>query len=251
MLDRSFGAPPERSQQRAQSPRSGGGQSTGRSAVPKSEGGGSRDGGSRGDGARLSGGSRSAPDSNRSNGSNAAESDTSQRRAVPAYSRPRDGRPVSGDAVARRGYPVPPINNIYYYPYYYPYGFWGPGYGYGLGYLYYDPFYFGSFGYYGGGYGYPYSGGGGYYGGGGGYSQSYRDTGGLRLKIKPREGQVYVDGYFVGDVDSFDGTFQKLNIDGGNHRIEIKADGFEALQFDVLITPGETVTYKGEMKRIQ
>ena len=200
----------------------------------------------------MSGGSRSAPDSSRSTASSADNNDSTQRRAVPVYSRPRDGRPVSGEAVGRVGYPVPPINNIYYYPYY-PYGFWGPGYGFGLGYMFYDPFYYGGFGYgYGGGYygggGY---GGGGYYGGSGGYSQSSHDTGGLRLKIKPREGQVYVDGYFVGDVDSFDGTFQKLNIDGGGHRIEIKADGYEPLQFDVVITPGDTVTYKGEMKRIQ
>ena len=28
-------------------------------------------------------------------------------------------------------------------------------------------------------------------------------------------------------------------------------EGYELLQFEVLITPGETVTYKGEMKRIQ
>ncbi len=52
-------------------------------------------------------------------------------------------------------------------------------------------------------------------------------------------------------VDSFDGTFQRLGIEGGGHRIELKAEGYEPLQFEVLITPGETVTYKGEMKRIQ
>ncbi len=62
---------------------------------------------------------------------------------------------------------------------------------------------------------------------------------------------MFVDGYFVGEVDSFDGAFQKLTLDGGGHRVEIKAEGYEPLQFEVLITPGETVTYKGEMKRIQ
>jgi hypothetical protein len=260
MSDRTSGAPPARSDQRAQSPRSsGGGQSTGRSAVPRGEGGSSsRDNGGR-EGGRVASGSRSASESNGSTGSSrsSADGDATQRRAVPAYSRPRDGRPVTGEAVARSTYPVPPINNIYYYPYYYPYGFWGPGYGFGLGYMFYDPFYYGGYGYgypgygYGGGYGGGGYGGGGYYSGGGGYSQSNHDTGGLRLKIKPREGQVYVDGYFVGEVDDFDGTFQKLNIDGGGHRIEIKADGFEPLQFEVVITPGDTVTYKGEMKRIQ
>ena len=79
----------------------------------------------------------------------------------------------------------------------------------------------------------------------------YRDNGSLRLKINPKQAQIFVDGYFVGVVDSYDGSFQKLGLDGGGHKIELKADGYEPLEFEVLITPGETVTYKGEMKRIQ
>ncbi len=171
---------------------------------------------------------------------------------MPTYCRPGDGRPVSGVAVERGSVPPRSGGDIFYIyrPYYYPYGFWGTNYGFGLGYLYYDPFFYGGYSPYGYGSGY-----GGYgYGGGyssGSYSQTYRDTGNLRLKIKPREAQVFVDGYFVGVVDSFDGTFQRLSLDGGGHKVEIKAEGYESLQLDVLITPGETVTYKGEMKRIQ
>jgi hypothetical protein len=164
-------------------------------------------------------------------------------RAVPAYSRPRDGRTPTGTAVNRRTPIVRDGDIRYYYPGYGRY-YW-PGYGFGIGYYSYDPFWFDPYfdPYYGGG----------YYGGTGGYSYSrgYRDTGSLRLKIKPREAKVYVDGYFVGEVDSFDGLFQKLAVDAGAHRMEIKADGYEPLEFEVLITPGETVTYKGEMKRIQ
>ena len=173
-----------------------------------------------------------------------------ERRAVPAYSRPRNGRPISGEAVNRGTVGVGVGNDIFYIyrPYYYPYGFWGSNYGYGLGYLYFDPFWYGGYG--GGGYGYSGYGGSGYYSSGG-YSQTYRDTGNLRLKIKPREAQVFVDGYFVGVIDSFDGAFQRLALDGGGHKVEIKAEGYEPLQLEVLITPGETVTYKGEMKRIQ
>ena len=78
----------------------------------------------------------------------------------------------------------------------------------------------------------------------------YRDNGSLRLKsIRSRHRSSST--VFVGTVDSFDGAFQKLGIEGGNHKIELKAEGYEPLQFDVLVTPGETVTYKGEMKRIQ
>ena len=54
------------------------------------------------------------------------------------------------------------------------------------------------------GYGYGYPGDYGYAGGGGGggysVSQSYRDNGSLRLKINPKEAQIYIDGYFVGST---------------------------------------------------
>ncbi len=212
--------------------------------------------GSRGDGSTAASARPAGAQSAVANG----DSSVPERAAVPAYSRPRDGRPVTGQAVERGS--VYPGNGggVTYYPghYYYPYGFWGSGYGYGLGFLYYDPFWYGGYapGYYGGygynGYGYGGYGYGGYgYGGSGGYSQSVLETGSLRLKIKPRNAQVFVDGYFVGEVDSFDGVFQKLGIESGGHKIEIKADGYEPAQFDVLVAPGETVTYKGELKRIQ
>ena len=169
-------------------------------------------------------------------------------------SRPRGDHPVTGVATSRGSVTRPGSDVIYVYrPYYNPWGFYGSGLGYGLGYLYYDPFWDSGYGYGGYGYGSGYYGGGyggGYYGSGG-YSQTYRDTGSLRLKLKPREAQVFVDGYFVGVVDSFDGVFQKLQLDGGGHQVEVKADGYEPLQFDVLITPGETVTYKGEMKTVK
>ena len=185
--------------------------------------------------------------------------DSPSRNAVPAYSRPSDGRQGTGTAIDRPyGYYGGGNSTtiVYRYPSYYGNYFY-PGYAFGLGYFYdpswYDPYYYG--GLYGGGYG------GGYYGGGTAYGGGYQGTGStsygggpqgsLRLKIKPREGQVYVDGFFVGAVDDFDGTFQKLNIDAGGHRIEIKAPGHETISFEVLITPNETVTYKGELPRVQ
>ena len=176
------------------------------------------------------------------------------RRAVPTYARPRDGRPITGTAVDRPAgyYGGGGGNNSIYYPYYYSsypyYRYYYPSYGFGLGFYdfgWYDPYYYGGYsgGYYGGGYG------GGYPGGYSSGTSSYGrgPTGSLRLKIKPRDAQVYIDGYLVGVVDDFDGMFQKLGIDGGGHRVEIKAPGHETISFDVLITPGETVTYKGEL----
>lgn len=200
-------------------------------------------------------------------GSSAAGTDAAsdRRRAVPAYSRPNNnGRPVIGTAVERRG--RPPVSGgvggyyQYYDPYYrfgshysrYPYGYYAAGYGFGMGYFY-DPGMFGYYSPYGyGGYDPYYGGGGGGGGSYGGYSRDrYRDVGSLRLKVKPENGQVYVDGYYVGEVDSFDGVFQKLPIEAGAHRIEIRAPGYETVQFEVMVIAGETVTYKGELKRVQ
>ena len=183
--------------------------------------------------------------SGRSAGSGERASDPSQR-GGPTYTRPRDGRNPTGTAVDRQ-YPYGGGGsgaNVYYYPSPGYYGrYYYPGYAFGLGYLYdpgwYDPYYYG-----GGGYG-P-----GYYSGGGSSSYGYGPTGSLRLKLRPRDAQVYVDGYFVGLVDNFDGVFQKLSIDAGGHRIEVRAPGYETTSFDVLITPGETVTYKGDMRRV-
>ena len=193
---------------------------------------------------------------------------------MPAYSRPRDDKKAIGTAVPRTG-PVPdddhnhhggyypyypgyiydPYYSFYYDPFYSArYGYWAPyGYGYGLGYFSYDPFLFGAFGYpYSGGAYDPYS-----YGGGGGggstsassSSQVYPGSGSIRLKVKPRNAEVFIDGLSVGTIDSFDGVFQRLDVQAGPHKIELRAEGYQTEQFDVIVTNGETVTYKGDMKR--
>ncbi|HUF23077.1 MAG TPA: hypothetical protein VMN81_03035 [Vicinamibacterales bacterium] len=178
--------------------------------------------------------------------------------AVPAYSRPRGDRSVRGQAVDRGDTPLPSRGGTFYYSPYYgydgygynSYGYYGRGYGYpyrfgyypmytGFGYIYYDPFW-GSPGYYG------------YGASGGGYSnrddRDY-DIGSLRLKVDPSHAEVYVDGLFRGIVDDFDGVFQRLKLEAGAHRLEIRAAGFQTLVFDVLVTPGETTTYRGDLKR--
>ena len=69
--------------------------------------------------------------------------------------------------------------------------------------------------------------------------------------MRPRFAEVYVDGYFVGVVDQFDGVFQRLHVETGAHRIEVRAPGYETLTFDVRITPDHGTTYQGELKRVQ
>ena len=244
-------------------------------AAPRSEhvdqrrgGGGGGGGGERAvpRGSAASGGS-----TNSSAGSHGNQRGDGNNHVDSGSARPRDGRPAVGTAVDRRvaapghgggvyypGVIYDPYYAYYYNPYYYGpaySSYWSPyGYGFGLGYFAYDPFLFGGYGSYSGAYGYggygydPYqAGGGGSYGGSSG--SGYRGVGSLRLKVKPSDAQVYIDGYYMGVVDSFDSSFQKLTVEEGAHKVEVKAEGYKPVQFDVMIVPGETVTYKGELPK--
>jgi hypothetical protein len=164
--------------------------------------------------------------------------------------RPREGRATVGTAVPRGSVPRPPrpehpiVVVPPYYGSYWPWGFGGLGFaGYYGGYYsgFYDPFYPYDEGYgYGGysGYGYPAS----------SYTAGFE--GALRLKIRPRDAQVFVDGYYAGIVDDFDGVFQRLRIEAGPHRIEIRAPGFAPLTFDVRVRFDETTDLEGELQRL-
>jgi hypothetical protein len=67
--------------------------------------------------------------------------------------------------------------------------------------------------------------------------------GALRIVDAPRDAQVFVDGYYAGVVDDYDGVFQHLNLEAGSHHIEIEAGGYPPFAFDVSIVPGRTITY--------
>jgi hypothetical protein len=128
------------------------------------------------------------------------------------------GRPFYGSSFAfgfYAGYP-------YYYPYYYPYGYAGY-----YGYPYYP--YAGAYAPYGGGYAVAE-----------GLSTSY---GHLRISDAPEHAAVYADGYYVGTVDDFNGSFQHLNLEPGAHHIDIRPQGQPPISFDVNMQPGETITY--------
>jgi hypothetical protein len=94
-----------------------------------------------------------------------------------------------------------------------------------------------------------------YYGSGGYYPYGYtprgyydpipgRPYGGLRITGFPREAQVFADGYYVGIVNDFDGIFQAVNLEAGPHRIEIVEPGYQGVQFEVMIQPGRTTTFR-------
>ncbi len=123
----------------------------------------------------------------------------------------------------------------------YGYPWWGyGGIGFGLYGGYYGPYGWYDPWWYGGAYPSAYPG---YYPG------RYRE-GEVRLEVKPRQASVYVDGYYAGIVDDFDGLFQRLHLESGGHHIEIRLDGYQTLTVDLHVQPGRTVTYRGQLKKL-
>jgi len=75
------------------------------------------------------------------------------------------------------------------------------------------------------------------------------NLGGLSFDITPRDAQVLVDGNLVGTVDQFSPSSQPLGLSPGRHRLQIEAQGYRALSFDVDITSGQVLPYQGAMER--
>jgi len=191
-------------------------------------------------------------------------------------SRSRDGRAVTGVAGPRTNSTTPIVGPFWYpwyssglnwhygYPYYNPwingsnhwtwgrYGLWYDPF-FSVSYIY-DPWFYdysgmgfyGSQGYYGG---YP----GGYSGGSSSSSVPMKqdESGSLRIRVKPNNAKVYLDGSLVGTVDDYDGFTGHLAATAGTHQIELRADGYEPLTMTVNVEANKTLTTRASMKSIK
>lgn len=113
----------------------------------------------------------------------------------------------------------------YYYPTFHRaslwYDPWGPGfYGYG-------PYY----------YQYPIYG-----------PRRYDASGSVRVEVQPRHAEVFVDGYLAGTVDDFDGVFQRLNIEPGDHEIVIYLEGHRPFSQRFYLQPGKSFNIRHTME---
>jgi hypothetical protein len=67
--------------------------------------------------------------------------------------------------------------------------------------------------------------------------------------VDPEDAKVYVDGYYAGKVDDFDGFNQRLYVLRGQHEILLKRDGYRSIRYRVYIVPGETTKIEHDMTK--
>jgi hypothetical protein len=74
-------------------------------------------------------------------------------------------------------------------------------------------------------------------------------SGELRFDVKPKDAEIYADGFYVGLVDDFNGS-QHMMLTQGQHHLVLKREGYETVDFNLPVDSDKTVTYRGALKKL-
>jgi hypothetical protein len=106
------------------------------------------------------------------------------------------------------------VGGYFYDPYFGPYPWWGPS-------------------------AYPYP-----------YYPVYDNRADVRVLATPKDAAVYVDGYYAGVVDDFDGVFQRLPLSPGAHEIVLFREGYQTAHQRLHLSPGSTYKVRFAMEKL-
>ncbi len=73
-------------------------------------------------------------------------------------------------------------------------------------------------------------------------------SGMLRFDVTPESAQVFVDSFYAGRIADIEEQ-RVLTLPAGPHRIELRAQDYLPVTFDVRIDPNETITYRATLDR--
>ncbi|HEY5618393.1 MAG TPA: PEGA domain-containing protein [Vicinamibacterales bacterium] len=82
------------------------------------------------------------------------------------------------------------------------------------------------------------------------YAQTYPPDSSLRLQVAPRETEVFVDRYYAGTVDDFDGFFQRLHLEPGEHEITLYLQGYRTAHQMIYLQPNGTFRIRHTMEAL-
>lgn len=169
----------------------------------------------------------------RTTGGSGAVSAPSPAHSTPTAAQLRHPRAGTGSGFRDRGFRG---RNYWYDPYWYGgRGWYGWSGWYGGPYGWYSPYYYSGF------YGYsPYQ---------HRYGYSAYRGGSVRVLVDPNEARVYVDGYYAGIADDFDGIFQRLHLAPGRHDITLKLEGYRTHRVKLFVPYDHTIKLHHKMVR--
>jgi len=72
----------------------------------------------------------------------------------------------------------------------------------------------------------------------------------VKFDVKPKETTVYLDGFYAGIVDDFDGAFQRLRTSPGGHQVTLYLDGYRTYSERVYLSVDNTLKFKHRMEKL-
>jgi len=72
----------------------------------------------------------------------------------------------------------------------------------------------------------------------------------VKFEVKPKQAEVYIDGFYAGIVDDFDGAFQRLHVQPGEHEIQLFLEGYRTVRQRAYLTADNTFKVKYTMERL-
>ena len=72
----------------------------------------------------------------------------------------------------------------------------------------------------------------------------------VRTHVTPKDAGVYVDGFYAGRAEDFDGVFKKLHVAPGGHAITLYLDGFRTSTQEVYVRPDSTFKLNATMEPV-
>jgi hypothetical protein len=72
----------------------------------------------------------------------------------------------------------------------------------------------------------------------------------VKFDVKPNDAAVYVDGYFAGIVDDFDGPFQRLYTAPGGHEVTLYLEGYRTYTERAYFAVNRTFKIAHEMEKL-
>lgn len=72
----------------------------------------------------------------------------------------------------------------------------------------------------------------------------------VRVQVMPKTAAVYVDGFYAGIADDFDGVFQSLPLPPGGHTFAFFLEGYRTALQSAYLRPGSTLTLHAALERL-
>ena len=82
------------------------------------------------------------------------------------------------------------------------------------------------------------------------YYPVFDDRSEVRVRVEPKHAAVYVDGYYAGIVDDFDGVLQRLPLSPGPHEIDLYLEGFRTIHQHLYLGPGSSYTLRERLEQL-